>query len=237
MTAFADLERDLRKSTEEREAALEELQSINEELQSANEELETTNEELQSANEELQTTNEELQSTNEELETTNEELQSTNAELDATNRELAHRTEELNSLAFIQRVTIRSLNAAVILLDANGRITMWNLAAERLLGVPEDEAMGQLFWTLHVPAIDGGLLQKIRKSMAQNAPLRAEQLTYELPNGSQGHAMVMAIPILDNGTALGALVTFEDATRVSNLTAEVTALKANNNNHGRRTRR
>src|SRR6266478_6432732 len=119
MTAFADLERDLRKSTEEREAALEELQS-----------------------------------TNEELETTNEELQSTNAELDATNRELAHRTEELNSLAFIQRVTIRSLNAAVILLDANGRITMWNLAAERLLGVPEDEAMGQLFWTLHVPAID-----------------------------------------------------------------------------------
>jgi len=237
MTAFADLERDLRKSTEEREAALEELQSINEELQSANEELETTNEELQSANEELQTTNEELQSTNEELETTNEELQSTNAELDATNRELAHRTEELNSLAFIQRVTIRSLNAAVILLDANGRITMWNLAAERLLGVPEDEAMGQLFWTLHVPAIDGGLLQKIRKSMAQNAPLRAEQLTYEVPNGSQGHAMVMAIPILDNGTALGALVTFEDATRVSNLTAEVAALKANNNNHGRRTGR
>ena len=114
---------------------------------------------------------------------------------------------------------------------------MWNLAAERLLGVPEDEAMGQLFWTLHVPAIDGGLLQKIRKSMAQNAPLRAEQLTYEVPNGSQGHAMVMAIPILDNGTALGALVTFEDATRVSNLTAEVAALKANNNNHGRRTRR
>src|SRR3989441_1130410 len=237
LTTFAEMERDLRKSTEERDAALEELQSLNEELQSANEEMETTNEELQSANEELQTTNEELQSTNEELETTNEELQSTNAELDATNHELAHRTEELNSLAFIQRVTIRSLNAAVILLDANGRITMWNLAAERLLGVPEDEAMGQLFWTLHVPAIDGGLLQKIRKSMAQNAPLRAEQLTYEVPNGSQGHAMVMAIPILDNGTALGALVTFEDATRVSNLTAEVAALKANNNNHGRRTRR
>src|SRR5438105_633454 len=237
VTAVHELEAELRKVTEERLSALEELQTINEELQSANEELETTNEELQSANEELQTTNEELQSTNEELETTNEALQSTNAQLDATNRELAHRTEELNSLAFVQRTTIRTLNAAVILLDANGRITMWNLAAERLLGVPEDAAMGQLFWTLHVPAINGGLLQKIRRSMAQNAPLRAEQLTYELPNGSHGHAMVTAIPILDNGAALGALITFEDATKVSNLTAEVAALKANNNNHGRRTRR
>jgi two-component system, chemotaxis family, CheB/CheR fusion protein len=238
LTAFAEMERDLRKSTEERDAALEELQSINEELQSSNEELETTNEELQSANEELQTTNEELQSTNEELETTNEELQSTNAELDATNRELIHRTEEMNSLAVIQRATIRSLNAAVLVLDANGRITMWNLAAERLLGIPEDEAVGQLLWTLHIPAVGRGLLQKIRKCMTQNAPLRAEQLTYELPNGSQGRAVVMAIPIVEDGTVLGSVVIFEDATRLANLAAEVAALKANNgNNDGKRTRR
>jgi len=237
LTTFAEMERDLRKSTEERDAALEELQSINEELQSANEELETTNEELQSANEELQTTNEELQSTNEELETTNEELQSTNAELDATNRELIHRTEELNSLAFIQRATIRSLNAAVIVLDANGRITMWNLAAERLLGIPEDEAVGQLLWSLHIPAVGRGLFQKIRKCMTQNAPLRAEQLRYELPNGSQGRAVVMAIPIVEDGTVLGSVVIFEDATRLANLAAEVAALKANNgDNDGKRTR-
>jgi len=238
LTSFAEMERDLRKSTEERNAALEELQSINEELQSSNEELETTNEELQSANEELQTTNEELQSTNEELETTNEELQSTNAELDATNRELIHRTDEMNSLAVIQRATIRSLNAAVIVLDANGRITMWNLAAERLLGIPEDEAVGQLLWTLHIPAVGRGLLQKIRKCMTQNVPLRAEQLTYELPNGSQGRAVVMAIPIVEDGTTLGSVVIFEDATRLANLAAEVAALKANNgNNDGKRTRR
>src|SRR6266446_684354 len=224
LTTFAEMERDLRKSTEERDAALEELQSINEELQSANEELETTNEELQSANEELQTTNEELQSTNEELET--------------TNRELIHRTEELNSLAFIQRATIRSLNAAVIVLDANGRITMWNLAAERLLGIPEDEAVGQLLWSLHIPAVGRGLFQKIRKCMTQNAPLRAEQLRYELPNGSQGRAVVMAIPIVEDGTVLGSVVIFEDATRLANLAAEVAALKANNgSNDGKRTRR
>ncbi|MFL5263637.1 MAG: CheR family methyltransferase, partial [Anaeromyxobacteraceae bacterium] len=68
------LEAELRRMREQRDKAIEDLQTTAEEMQSANEELETTNEELQSANEELQTTNEELQSTNEELETTNEEL-------------------------------------------------------------------------------------------------------------------------------------------------------------------
>src|SRR5206468_3808145 len=95
-------------------------------------ELRRVNAERQSAYEELQSINEELQSTNEELETTNEELQSTNAELDATNRELATRTDEINQLAFLQRTIIRSLTSAVIVVDPKGRITLWNLAAERL---------------------------------------------------------------------------------------------------------
>ena len=236
-TALRDLERELRKVTEERHSALDELQKINEELQSSNEELETTNEELQSANEELQTTNEELQSTNEELETTNEELQSTNAELDATNRELAHRTEELNSLAFVQRTTIRTLNAAVMVLDAPGRIKMWNLAAERLLGIPEDEAVGQLLWTLNIPALGKGVLQKMRKALGQQTPLRAERIAYQLANGTDGWASVAAIPVLDGGSALGSVITFEDVTRMANLSAEIATLKAGDANHGKRTRR
>ena len=230
VTAFRDMEMELRKANEERQSAFEELQTINEELQSANEELETTNEELQSANEELQTTNEELQSTNEELETTNEELQSTNAELDATNRELAHRTQEMNAGAYVQRAIIRSLNSAVVVLDADGRVKTWNLAAERLLGIPEDEAVGQLLWTLHVPAIPRSVLQKIRKSLAQGAPVRAEQVEYELANGSHGRAQVVAVPILDGGSALGSVIILEDATRMANLLEELAALKAGNGN-------
>src|SRR5207248_10231355 len=197
-TALRDLERELRKVTEERHSALDELQKINEELQSSNEELETTNEELQSANEELQTTNEELQSTNEELETTNEELQSTNAELDATNRELAHRTEELNRFWFAQRTIIRSLSAAVVVLDAEGRITTWNLAAERLLGIAEGEAVGQTLWTLHVPALSRATMQRVRKTLADKRALRAEEIAYELPTGAPGTATLAAVPILDD---------------------------------------
>ena len=204
---------DLRRAVEERQKAVEDLQTTNEELQSANEELETTNEELQSANEELQTTNEELQSTNEELETTNEELQSTNAELDATNRELAHRTEELNVLSFYQRTIIRSLSAAVIVLDPGGRITMWNLAAERLLGITEGEAMGQLLWTLRMPLVSRALGKRIRASLARKLAFRREDLAYERSGGRRGHAVISAIPLAEDDRVLGAVVIVEDTTQ------------------------
>ena len=225
-TSQRDLESDLRKSNAERQSARDEVETLNEEMQSSNEELETTNEELQSANEELQTTNEELQSTNEELETTNEELQSTNAELDATNRELASRTEEMNTLAYFQRTIIRSLTSAVVVLGAHGRITMWNLAAERLLGLSEEEANGQVLWTLHVPALTRTVLNRLRKAVSQNQPLRAEAIDYELPNGAKGRATMAAVPIGDEGRQLGSVIIFDDATRMASLVAEIDKLKA-----------
>jgi two-component system CheB/CheR fusion protein len=232
VTGIHALESELRKANEERQSAFQELQTNNEEMQSSNEELETTNEELQSANEELQTTNEELQSTNEELETTNEELQSTNAELDATNRELAHRTGEMNKLAFIQRTIIRSLSAAVIVLDEAGRITLWNLAAERILGVAEAEAMGQMLWTLHMPALSRNSLAKVRKSLGQKVSIRLEEIAYELPGGAHGKALLTAVPLADAGSAVGAVIILDDITRFANPSAN--NAKAKENNRGRK---
>ena len=215
VTSLRGIESELGKAHQERQSAFEELQTLNEEMQSSNEELETTNEELQSANEELQTTNEELQSTNEELETTNEELQSTTAELDATTRELAHRTEDLNRLGFCQRIINRSLASAVIVIDPNGSVTLWNMAAERLLGLNEGEAVGQSLWTLHVPALKRPVLAQVRKALAQKQATRRTPVDYELPTGGQGHATLSAIPIIDAGTSLGAVVIFEDIARMS----------------------
>ncbi|HVZ73364.1 MAG TPA: CheR family methyltransferase [Polyangia bacterium] len=222
VTAHRALENDLRHANEERQSSNEELQTTNEELQSANEELETTNEELQSANEELQTTNEELQSTNEELETTNEELESANEELDTTNRELAHRTEELNLLGFYQRTIIRTLSAAVMVLDQHGRITLWNLAAERLLGLAENEAIGQSLWTLHIPAFRQSVMQKVRQALAGNLASRTDTVPYTLPNGERGWGVLAAVPLIERGANLGAVVVFEDNTR------SVALSKANN---------
>jgi two-component system CheB/CheR fusion protein len=234
VSAVRELESELRKASDERQSAYEQLQNVNEEMQSSNEELETTNEELQSANEELQTTNEELQSTNEELETTNEELQSTNEELDATNRELAARTEEMNTMAFLQRTIIRNLSSAVVVLDVQGRVQIWNLSAERLLGVTEEEAKGNLLWTLHVPSLSRSILARVKKAMGQGQPLRSEQIDYELPSGSRGRARLTAVPIADGGESLGSVIIFEDTTRLSAVSAELAELKSGNAQRSRK---
>ena len=187
--------------------------------------LQRVTEDLQAVNLRLQSSNEELRASNEELETTNEELQSTNAELDATNRELAHRTEEMDALTFCQRTIIRTLSVAVMVLDAQGRITTWNLAAERLLGLTEREALGQVLWTLRIPALKRSLLQRLRKQLSEGHSLRQEGVSYQLPHGGQGSATVVATPLVTESQVLGAVLLFEDTTRDTALAQETRELK------------
>jgi two-component system CheB/CheR fusion protein len=137
-----------------------------EELQSTVEELETTNEELQSTNEELETTNEELQSTNEELETMNEELQSTNEELETINDELNQRTDELNQTNLFLESILGSLDAGVVVLDAELRVNAWNDGAFELWGLRGAEVQGQHFMNLDIGLPIGELRTPLRKVLA-----------------------------------------------------------------------
>ncbi|WNG90126.1 CheR family methyltransferase [Mycobacterium sp. ITM-2016-00317] len=128
------------------------LETAYEELQSTNEELETTNEELQSTVEELETTNEELQSTNEELETMNEELQSTNDELHTINEALRESSLELaESTAFIESL-VGSIGLALMIVDRQMRVVVWNRGCEELWGLRQDEVIGK-----PLPGLDIGL--------------------------------------------------------------------------------
>jgi two-component system CheB/CheR fusion protein len=156
------------------EHANQELETAYEELQSTNEELETTNEELQSTVEELETTNEELQSTNEELETMNEELQSTNEELQTMNDELRQRGDELNHVnAFLESI-LTSMRGAVVVVDGELKVLVWNQGAEELWGLREDEVRGK-----HLLGLDIGLPTERLK-----APMRA------CLNGTKNHVTV-----------------------------------------------
>jgi two-component system CheB/CheR fusion protein len=137
-----------RQFTDELEETHRELETAYEELQSANEELETTNEELQSTIEELETTNEELQSTNEELETMNEELSSTNEELQTINDELRDRTNDLNQVNAYMESMLTSLQASVIVLDAELQVRIWNGESFEMWGLRPEEVEGRGFFGL-----------------------------------------------------------------------------------------
>ena len=169
---FNDVSR-FRQLQDELQATNRQLETAYEELQSTNEELETTNEELQSTVEELETTNEELQSTNEELETMNEELQSMNDELQTTNEELRERTSEITNLNQFMESILGSFDAAVIVVNRELAVQVWNRQAEDLWGLREDETVGQ-----HLLNLDSGLpteqLRPLVRDVIANATPNAE---------------------------------------------------------------
>jgi two-component system, chemotaxis family, CheB/CheR fusion protein len=146
---FTDVTRQ-RELQDELQRSRQEFETAYEELQSTNEELETTNEELQSTVEEFETTNEELQSTNEEFETMNEELQSTNDELETVNEELRQRGSDLSRTNIFLGGILRSVPLAVIVLDGQLQVALWNNVAADLWGLRADEVNGKHFFGLDI---------------------------------------------------------------------------------------
>ena len=124
-------------------------------------------EDLQRSKIDLDTAYEGLQSAVEELETTNEELQSTNEELETINDELRQRTTELHGVNGFLESILTSLNSALVVVDSDMRIQVWNRHAHDLWGLRAEEVEGQ-----HLMNLDIGLpLDRLQK------PLRASLVT------------------------------------------------------------
>jgi two-component system, chemotaxis family, CheB/CheR fusion protein len=185
------------------------LETAYEELQSAVEELETTNEELQSTNEELETTNEELQSTNEELETTNEELQSTNEELETINDELRQRTTELDEVNVFLQAILTSLQSAVVVVDRDLRVQVWNDHAHELWGLRADEVDGEHLMNLDIGLPVEHLRQPLRACLAGEQP---EDLVLDAVNrrGRPVECHIRAAPLRDTrDETIGAILVID----------------------------
>ena len=206
---FNDVSR-FRQLQDELEATNRQLETAYEELQSTNEELETTNEELQSTVEELETTNEELQSTNEELETMNEELQSMNDELQATNEELRERTTEISSLNAFMESILGSLGAAVVVVNRELMVQVWNRQAEDLWGLREDETVGQHFLNLDSGMPVDQLKSLVRSVVNDGSDGVEESLTAVNRRGRTVELRVTVTPLVSDGAEpSGALLLME----------------------------
>ena len=82
----------------------------------------------------------------------NEELQSMNDELQATNEELRDRTTEITSLNTFMESILGSLGAAVIVVNRDLVVQVWNSEAEDLWGLRELETVGT-----HLMNLDSGI--------------------------------------------------------------------------------
>jgi two-component system CheB/CheR fusion protein len=209
--AFEDVTR-YRLLQSELHASKQELDTAYEELQSTNEELETTNEELQSTVEELETTNEELQSTNEELETMNEELQSTNEELQTMNDEMRSRSTDMGSVNVFLESVFSSLPAAVVVLDRDYRIKIWNGGAKELWGARTDEALGVHFLALDIGLPVADLRQPIRDVLSDAKPHLAVTLPAVSRRGRPFECRVTITPLhpFESTETSGVILVMED---------------------------
>jgi two-component system CheB/CheR fusion protein len=187
-----------------------ELETAYEELQSTNEELETTNEELQSTVEELETTNEELQSTNEELETMNEELQSTNEELGTVNEELRQRGSDLSRSNVFLGGILRSVPLAVIVLDGQLQVELWNDVAADLWGLRADEVNGRHFFGLDIGLPVDQLKQPIAALMRHNDQRVDAQIDAINRRGRQIRLHVQCVSIGAGGQDKGVIILMQE---------------------------
>jgi two-component system CheB/CheR fusion protein len=214
--SFNDVTRS-KKLTEELEYSSQELEMAYEELQSTSEELETTNEELQSTNEELETTNEELQSTNEELETMNEELQSSNQELQTINNELRQRSLQLNEVNAFLEAILTSIRGAVVVVDRELQVVVWNNKAEDLWGWRSEEIQGQHFLNLDIGLPVEQLLQALRTCLLG---AKYQEMTLKATNrrGKAINCQVACTPLITATTEIrGVLMLMEKVAEVENV--------------------
>src|SRR5215470_16197377 len=179
-----------------------------EELQSTNEELETTNEELQSTNEELETTNEELQSTNEELETTVEELQAANTELGTLNAELESRGAEMKKLDGYHQSMLNSLEYGIVVLDREAQVTAWNQAAERLLALRAEHAVGRPFFALPIGQVGQQARTPFDAVLRSGEAVEVKDVAYTMPGGTSQRGTINLQPLRStSGEVVGAVAT------------------------------
>ena len=214
VTAARRLAAELQEAKQELETAFEELQSTNEELETANEELQNTVEELETTNEELQSTNEELETMNEELQSTNEELQSTNEELETINHELARRSAELNAVNAYVSSILTSVRVAVVVVDPDSTIRLWNRRAEDCWGLRADEAVGRPFQDLEIGLPVERLKAAVRACIDGRS--EAEEVVIDAVN-RRGEGMLCRVsvaPFRGNGTGVnGAVLVMEEQRR------------------------
>jgi two-component system CheB/CheR fusion protein len=140
----------------------------------------------------------------------NEELQSMNDELQATNEELRERTSEISSLNHFMESILGSLGAAVVVVNRDLIVQVWNRHAEDLWGLREDETVGQHFLNL-----DSGLPSEQLKSLVREVIFDGNSrgevvLSAVNRRGRQVELRVSATPLLSGANEpSGALLLME----------------------------
>lgn len=161
-------------------------------------------------NKELETTNEDLQSDNDELETTNKELQSANAELQTVNQELRERADDLERAnAFLESV-LASLRAAVVVVNQDMDVLVWNQRSEALWGLRAGEVKNRSLLSLGMGAPFTELLPAIRQCIDGESDLREVVVAAMNHGGKPFQCRMSCTPLVVGKNRQGAILIMDE---------------------------
>ncbi|MBM7693238.1 PAS domain S-box-containing protein [Peribacillus deserti] len=124
--------------------------------------------------------------------------------------------KELQEQTYTHNLIFDSTDDGMIVVNKDSRIIIFNKSAERITGVPADEALGKGI----LDVIPTSRLPKIL--ISQRVEANKEQI---LQNGCK--IITTRMPMVkENGQSIGAFAVFKDITRVVNLAEEITNLKS-----------
>ena len=186
----------------------EELKDLKEKLQFTYEQLDNSNENMQSFNEELLSTNEEMQSTNEEMQSVNEELHTINTDYQLKNKELLELNDDLNNY-FKSNINGQLFvnNDLILMKYSPGTVKQINL-------LPSD--IGRPLSNISTNIKFETIIDDIKKVIDKGDIFTKE---IETNNGKWYQIMTMPYIQLANQKRTGAIITFNDITRIK--TAEL----------------
>jgi len=144
------------------------------------------------------------------METLNAELQSTNEEMQTTNDQLRSRTDELDRANTFLESIVASMEAGVVVLDANLAVEIWNRKAEDLWGLRADEVRGKPFLNLDIGLPVEELKTPLRECLAGNGGPHRLVLDGRNRRGKAIRCAVMCIPLAGTDKrAQGAILMIE----------------------------
>lgn len=145
------------------------------------------------------------------------DLRHVSSQLEAAYATLEERALELVHVKDYTQAILRSITSGVITVGPDGSVATANPAAERILGMTEDQLVPKRLDTLFEHA--GGLGDGLERVLSGRVPKLVSDTQLVTKDGKTIHAQVSISRLRDvGGRALGAVVTIEDVSEVKALT-------------------
>jgi two-component system, sporulation sensor kinase E len=148
------------------------------------------------------------------------DLMQVSRKLEEAYKALEERAMQLISIQDYTQSILRSVTSGVITVGPEASVATLNPSAERMLGIPEDQAVAKTIRSVFKD--DGGLSIDVAKVLEGRSPRTLRDISVVTRGGKTVHAQASVSRMRDvGGRKLGAVVTIEDVSEVKALTDQL----------------